>query len=102
MIPNPFSKNVGITHDLLGRKFGLSGFLYVDRDRIQIVLQMHRIVLLDHLHTRPAVLGNLVTIRAFQQPERDVSVPQGIECAPIPIVIEFQVFFIQIRLNCFL
>lgn len=35
---------------------------------------MRRIIFLDHLHARPAVLGDLVDIRAFHEPEADVGV----------------------------
>ena len=52
---------------------------------------MHRIVLLNHLDTSPAILGNLVDVCAFQKPERDVAVPQRIEGSAVALSVEFQV-----------
>jgi len=56
---------------------------------------MHRVVLLDHLDTRPAILGDLVDVRAFEQPERNVAVAQGIERPPVALAIELQPFLFQ-------
>ncbi|WP_222268766.1 hypothetical protein, partial [Rhizobium leguminosarum] len=49
----------------------------------------HSQVLLNHLDAGPAVLGDLVNIRAFQQPQADVRVPETICPAPA-LTIEFQ------------
>jgi hypothetical protein len=54
--------------------FGPFALAHVDRRRIQGVLDVRGIELLDHLHACTAVFGHLVDVRAFYQPHADVGV----------------------------
>lgn len=60
---------------------------HIDRGSIQPALDMAGIVFLDHLHTRPAIPGQLQDIRAFQQAERDVGVAQAVKGPQPPLAI---------------
>lgn len=51
---------------------------------------MRRIVLFDHLDRRAAVLGDLVDVRTFHEPEADIGMPQAIGRAPIAVAVELQ------------
>lgn len=59
-------------HDLLHL------FLHVDGLGIQRVLEMHGVVLLDHLYACPAVLGDLVDVGTFHQAEADIGMAETI------------------------
>ena len=50
----------------------------VDSGRIELRLQMRRIVFLNHLDAGPAVLGNLIDAGTFRQVRADVGVPKAI------------------------
>lgn len=56
-----------------------------------MVLEMHRVVLLDHFHTRAAVLRDLINVRTFQQAERDVAVAQRVERASVALAVKFEI-----------
>ena len=49
----------------------------IDRSCIEAGLDVRRIEILDHLDACPAVLGNLVDVRAFNEPQADVSVSKS-------------------------
>ena len=50
----------------------------VDRGSIKLRLQMGRVILLNHLHACPAVLGNLVDVRTFEQAKANIGMAQAI------------------------
>ena len=63
---------------------------------------MYSIMLLNHLDARPAILRDLIDVRAFQEPERDVTMTQGIERAPVALAVELQIFLLQYPVELFL
>ena len=62
----------------------------VDQCRIQQILDMGRVELLDHFDAGATIPRNRVNVRAFHQPEANVRVPQAV-CGPsIAMAIELQ------------
>ena len=51
---------------------------------------MPPVKLLDHLDTGAAVLGDLISIRTFEQAQADIGVPQAVTGADMPIATELQ------------
>ena len=56
---------------------------------------MPPVILLDHLHTRTAVLGNLINISAFEQSKADIGMPQAVAGADMAIAVEFQIELVK-------
>src|SRR5438128_2692097 len=50
---------------------------YVDRGGVETVLEVGRVVFLDHLDTGAAVLRDLINVRAFDETQADVGVPKA-------------------------
>jgi hypothetical protein len=68
-------------HSAAGSIRVLNGLLrppQVDGLGIQRVLEVHGIVLLDHLHADPAVFRNLVDVGTFKQAQADIDVAQAV------------------------
>ncbi len=63
----------------------------IDRRCVDIVLQMPPIIFLDHLDAGAAVLGDLIDVGAFEQPQADVCVSQAVAGANMVIAIEFEI-----------
>ena len=64
---------------------------YIDRRGIDHVFDMRRVIRLDHLDARSAVLGDLVDVSAFHQAHTDVGMPQAVDCARLTLSIHLQV-----------
>ena len=62
----------------------------VDGCRVQRVLEMDRVMLLDHLHAGTAVFGNLVDVRAFHEAHTDIGVAQAVGRARFAVTVELQ------------
>ena len=56
---------------------------------------MNRVVFLIHLNTGLSVLGDLIDVRAFKQPERDVAVPERVESVPLAFAVDLKVFRLE-------
>ena len=69
---------------LLIRRFRLP---YVDRRCVECVLDMGSVKLLNHLNTRPAVLRDLIDVRAFHEPHTYICVPQAVGGTPIALAV---------------
>ena len=61
----------------------------VDEGRIDHILEMRRVVFLDHLDAGAAVLGDLIDISSLQKTETNVTVPQTVGRAGFAIPVEF-------------
>src|ERR1039458_3396046 len=68
---------------------------YVDRGGVETVLEVGRVVFLDHLNAGAAVLRNLINVRAFHQTQADVGVPQAVGRAGLSFTVFLEVFFVQ-------
>ncbi len=55
------------------------------------------IVFLNHLHARPAVLGNLIDVGTFQQAQADICVAQAIGRSRPTVAVGAELFFLK---NC--
>jgi len=64
----------------------------VDRCCIQRVLEMHGVVLLDHLDARAAVLCKLINIGPFKQAKADVRVTQAVRRTSVAIAVKLEIF----------
>lgn len=63
---------------------------------------MNRVVFLIHLNTGLSVLGDLIDVRAFKQPERDVAVPERVESVPLAFAVDLKVFRLEHSIEHFL
>jgi len=61
---------------------------YVDGDRVQAVLDVRGVVLLNHFHAGATILGDLIDVRPLT--EADVGVPQAVERSPLTVSAELQ------------
>src|ERR1022692_3168527 len=68
---------------------------YVDRGGVETVLEVGRVVFLDHLDAGAAVLRDLVNVRAFHETQADVGVPQAIGRAGLSLAVLLQIFLVQ-------
>jgi hypothetical protein len=48
---------------------------HTDGRGVERVLDMHRVIFLDHFYTRPTVLCDLVDVSSRRQPHADIRVP---------------------------
>ena len=64
---------------------------HIDRRCIERVLDVRRVEFLDHLHARPAVLRDLVDVRALHQPHTYIGVPQAVGGAAVSVTIELEI-----------
>lgn len=67
----------------------------VDRTRVDHVLQMGSVVLLDHLNAGAAVLGKLIDVRAIEKPEADIGMPQAVRATASPVPIELEIELVE-------
>ena len=63
---------------------------------------MRCVVFLDHLDAGAAVFGDLIDVRAFQQPEADVGVAKTVCRSPTALAVELQLVLTQDRIQLFL
>src|ERR1051325_2461380 len=68
---------------------------HVDGGGIQRVLEVHGVVLLDHLDAGAAVLGDLVDVAALQQPEAHVRVAEAVGGPPVVVAVELQALLLE-------
>src|SRR4051812_25853964 len=54
------------------------------------VLEMHGVVLLDHVYARAHVLGDVVDVRPTEQSEAGVGVAEAVQRATVPVPIDFE------------
>ena len=69
----------------------------VDSGGIELCLQMRRIILLNHLHACPAVLGDLINVGTFKQAQANVGVAQAIRRSRPTVAVSAKLFFLK---NC--
>lgn len=67
----------------------------IDRAGVYAVLDVARIEVLDHLDAGPAVVGDLIDVRAFHQTHGNISVAQAVSRAALSVAVEFQLFFFK-------
>src|ERR1039458_1369442 len=72
---------------------------YVDRGGFETVLEVGRVVFLDHLYAGAAVLRNLIDVRAFHQTQADVGVPQAVRRAGLSLAVLLQIFLVKDRVE---
>ena len=53
------------------------------------------IILLDHLDAGPAVLGDLIDVRTFHEPEADVGMTETVGRPAMALTVELQAFLFQ-------
>jgi hypothetical protein len=56
---------------------------------------VRRVVFLDHLDTRAAVLSDLVDVGAFHQAEADVCIPQTVGCTGSSFAVKAKILFVE-------
>ena len=69
----------------------------VYRRRIDHVLDMRGVEFLDHFDRGPAILGDLVDVCSFEEPETNVSVTKAVSRSRSAIAINSKLLFIK---NC--
>ena len=79
----------------------LFGAAHVDRRSIQHVLDLRRIVFLDHLDAGAAVFRNLVDVCPLHQPETDIGVPQAVAGARVALAVVLHSEFVEERVEEF-
>ena len=62
----------------------------IDRRGVERVLDMRRIVLLDHFNAGAAVFGDLVDVGSFHEPHANVGMAQAVGRARIVIAIKLE------------
>jgi hypothetical protein len=73
----------------------------IDRGRIELGLQVCSIIFLDHFDAGPAVLGDLVDVRAFQEAQADVGVPEAVSCTGMSLPVLLETFLVKDRIEEF-
>ena len=74
---------------------GLSGAAHIDRRSIKHVLDVRRIVFLDHLDTGATVFRNLIDVGTLHQPETDISMPQAVAGARVALAVMLHAEFVE-------
>ena len=70
---------------------------HIHRCRVDHVLQVRRIELLNHFDGSPAVLGNLVDVGTFKQAQTNIGVAQTIRSSRPTVAVSAELFFVK---NC--
>jgi len=68
---------------------------YVDRGGVESVLEVGRVVFLDHFDTGAAVFRDLVNVRAFHETQADVGMPEAVSCAGLSVAVLLEAFFVE-------